>query len=135
MSSNERALIEALLDGDREGWKSPIAALGNDRVSIVAMMALTNACLKQFTEDPSVDSIAAYVKQLQDRQPPDAGIKTVPTELVIRAVLGQPDVLRGISAEDLVRTQIVIVNTVAQDHHLVGEPRELFITEVLDALD
>lgn len=94
MSTNERALLEALLDGDREGWKAPIPALGKDRVSIVAIMTLTNACLKQFPDDPSVDDIAAYVRQLQDRQPPDAGIKTMPTELVIRGVLRESDLLR-----------------------------------------
>lgn len=135
MNGNERALIEALLDGDAEGWRTAVSSLGDTRASQVMLVSLTNACFKQFPEDPSVDEIATYVKQVRDSQLPDADLKAVPTELIVRAVLGDPEAMRGVAAEDLVAAEIVIVNTVARDHHLVGADRELFVTEVLNAID
>ena len=48
MGSNERALIEALLDGDGPGWRSAFAALGDERASMIQMGTLANAASNSF---------------------------------------------------------------------------------------
>jgi hypothetical protein len=135
MASGDRELIEALLDGDEARWKSAAAALGNERTKHVQIMTFTNACFMQFPEDPSVDDVAAYVRRLREHHLPGADLKLVPTEFLIRGALGEPEIIRGISGEDMAAAHLVVINAVANEHHLVGAPREKFIVEVLDAVD
>jgi hypothetical protein len=99
------------------------------------MMTLTSACLTQFPENPSLREIAVYVENLRERHLPGADLNTAPTELVIRAALGESELIREVLPRDIVVAQLVIVNAVTNDHRLIGGQREAFVAEILDALD
>src|SRR4051794_27352415 len=98
MSTSEQAIIEALIDGDAEGWKAAMTSLDSGRASRVMITPFANACFRKFPDDASENDIASYVRELRERHLPDADLRIVPTEMAIRGVLGEPDALNGIPA-------------------------------------
>ena len=58
-----------------------------------------------------------------------------PTELLIRAVLTEPEIANDVNGMDLVAAHLVVINTVASDFHVVGASRDAFVAEILEALD
>jgi hypothetical protein len=135
LSVHERELIEALLDGDGLKWRSAALSLGDDRTLHVQVMTFVNACMKQFPGDVSASDITAYVKRLRDSQLPGADLRVAPTELLIRAVLTEPEIAKDVSGMDLVAAHLVVINTVANDFNVVGASRDAFVAEILEALD
>lgn len=127
--------MEALLDGDDPRRVEAMRSLSGERGSRLLMLSLANACFLQFPRGATVDEIAEYVAKLPTRHPATEGLKIVPTEYAIRAVLKEPAALRGVAAVDLLAAQTAVVSAVAKDQKLIGPAREEFITKTVDAVD
>jgi hypothetical protein len=134
MEASERRVVESLLDGDGEKWRTALAELPRDQALRIIMATFANALYKQFPEDFTIDQIADYVAELRQKNLPDADLAVMPTELAIRGVLLDPELFTEISGEELLTAQMVVTNDIAHRRRIIGQARDEFVKEILDSL-
>lgn len=123
--ANYRQILEASLRGDFDEAERLNAELGDIPFSESAVLvgaAFYVAVKHQFREDSNHAAVIAFVNEAMaeyaNAQPP---MNSVTAEALVRAALGESELMRGIEAEEAVPTQLSLVYKVVQDAQLSGD--------------
>jgi hypothetical protein len=131
--STERAMLEAVLNGDVADWDRASGVLGGARAYELMTTATSAAVFRRFPNDPSRDAIAEYVSGIYAKARTPLSIAAALVEAVIRAAFGEVELLDEISAKDILPVEIFIVQTISQEVINTSESRLHYLDEVLEA--
>jgi hypothetical protein len=117
----EGALVLALLTGDEERIGEVEKSAGDLPASGVIGASFVVATRRTFPITADVRGITAYVKAVAARaKAHDQPIGRREAEAAIRAALGEPDLVQGMDPEDLLETQVVLLQLMVEDLRLSG---------------
>jgi hypothetical protein len=134
VAGEERRLIEGIFDGDEETVRALTRSLDSERVHRVMLGAFTLAVHRQFPGEYTPEHVSAFVADLRRRLENGEQLNPMPTEALVRSALDEPDLRRGINAQDAFNAYVAVTFAYGQDHNLHGLEREEFVAEVLEAV-
>ncbi|WFE25741.1 hypothetical protein O7623_20510 [Solwaraspora sp. WMMD791] len=85
---------------------------------------------RHFGPEPDLNKVSAFVAQVRDQYQRGKDLPALQLEGLIRAALGEAELLDGIDAEVSFPAQIVILGTLLQDEQWTEAELEEFIREV-----
>lgn len=133
-SGVERRMLEAVLDGDAQSWRTLSQSLTGERAFDVMGVATEAAVFRKWPKDPSVQEIANYVGIIQSRFPADLPVGRAVIESVIRGALGEPELVRGIPGNEIIVAELLIVKSIQYDVLVNSEDRQAYLNEILTAV-
>lgn len=131
--STERAMLEAILDGNGELWDRLASELSAERALRIMAIATSAVIFRKWPDDPSLQEVAAYVVEIKTRFPADLPVAAAIIEAVIRAVFGESELLDGIAGEEVFIAESLIIKSMQYDVLISSEDRQSYLSEVLTA--
>ncbi|MDG4762972.1 hypothetical protein O7632_02425 [Solwaraspora sp. WMMD406] len=130
---NHSDLIRAMARGDWGTADRLLAEIGDKGLregpqTITA--AFFVAAQRRFGETPDLQQVATFVATTRQRYADGHELPALAMEGMIRAALGEPDLIDDIDAETAFSMQIAVLGTLLQDREWTEAELEEFIREV-----
>jgi hypothetical protein len=98
----------------------------------VLVSALSIAVHNRFPKGTPREDISAYAASLKSRYPDaEQDVKPIVVEALIRTMLGEPNLLEGISNNDLVPLEFVVVHDIMSQQDLSGARMDEYVDQVI----
>ncbi|GAB3808864.1 hypothetical protein [Micromonospora zhanjiangensis] len=105
----------------RQGWAGGLQTIG---------AAFAIAVHRRFGSEASAADVARFVAEVRSQVPNGDELPALEMEGLIRAVLGEPELVDNISADLALGAQTFLLGALLQDENLTEQQLEGFIAEV-----
>lgn len=127
-------LLESVVTKDAELPEEAFDRLGVTTSFVLVGTALELAARRRFGDAAGPRVISEYASQLRRRYPDSAdSIKPMVAEAVLRAALGEDDMLDGIPVQEVFSVSVLATFALVQDLELDENQLAAFISEVIGA--
>jgi hypothetical protein len=134
LTDSEEKMVLALLDDDPDELADAAGELDYHASFRILSAAFVAAVYLQFPQTASVIEAVEFTDYVRAGARFADELDTTKLEAAIRAVLGEPEMLEGISANDLVPIYLAVIRCVLDDHDTAAY-RDEFLASVQEALE
>lgn len=133
VKDNHREQIKALATGDSQTAASMNAAMpAEERSDFNRFVSAVFAILmdRRFKDNLNRDSLASFALELcRTYEKSEVSLKPLTVEGILRGSAGETHLLEGISAEDIIGTEILVIAKIAASDPAVSSGIDEFIAE------
>ncbi|GIG69422.1 hypothetical protein [Phytomonospora endophytica] len=136
MNEDERSLLTAAITSGVRAPMDAIERLGNNRTFHIMAAAMSIAIERGFADGTTPAQIQNYVEDLLERFPKaDGEIKASALEAVIRAGLGEPELIEPLTYDDLLGASYLLTFDLISQQELDDAGREEYFQTVIALAD